>query len=40
LERATRLSATMRVHGDFWAFKGQPDLLSIETVDADTHYLE
>ena len=36
-ERATQLSATMRVYGDFWAFKGQPDLLSIETVDADIH---
>ena len=36
-ERATRLSATMRVYGDFWAFKGQPDLLSIESVEADIH---
>ena len=36
-DRATQLSATMRVYGDFWAFKGQPDPLSIETVDADIH---
>jgi len=36
-ERATRLSATMRVYGDFWAFKGQPDLLCIESVEADIH---
>jgi hypothetical protein len=36
-ERATQLSATMRIHGEFWAFKGQPDLLSIETVAADIH---
>jgi hypothetical protein len=36
-ERATQLSATMRVYDDFWASKRQPDLLSIETVDADIH---
>ena len=36
-ERATQLSGTIWVYGDFWAFKGQPDLLSIETVHADIH---
>jgi hypothetical protein len=36
-ERGSRVSATVRVHGDFWAFKGQPDLLSVESIQEDVH---
>jgi hypothetical protein len=36
-DRASRVSATVRVHGAFWAFKGQPDLLSVESVEANVH---
>lgn len=36
-QEATRISATVHVHGGFWAFKGQPDLLGVEYVTADLH---
>lgn len=32
---ATTVSAQVHVHGVFWPYKGQPDLLGIETVTAD-----
>jgi hypothetical protein len=34
---ASTVSATMHVHGGFWAFKGQPDRLGVESVTADIH---
>lgn len=34
-ERATTLTATVRVYGSFWAAKGHGDLLGIEKVTAD-----
>lgn len=34
-EEAVRVSATVHVHGGFWAFKGQPDLLGMEKVTVD-----
>ena len=32
---ATSATATVNVHGVFWPYKGQPDLLGVETVTAD-----
>jgi len=32
---ATTATATVNVHGVFWPYKGQPDLLGVETVTAD-----
>lgn len=32
---ATTASASVHVHGVFWPYKGQPDLLGVETVTAD-----
>ena len=32
---ASTLSATVHVYGRFWAFKGQPDRLGVESVTAD-----
>jgi hypothetical protein len=34
---ASTVSATVHVHGGFWAFKGQPDRLGVESVTADIH---
>src|SRR5499433_80001 len=34
---ASTLSATVHVYGRFWAFKGQPDRLGVESVTADIH---
>lgn len=34
---ASTVSATVHVHGGFWAFKGQPDRLGVELVTADIH---
>lgn len=32
---ATSVTAQVHVHGAFWPYKGQPDLLGVETVTAD-----
>ncbi|WP_326836862.1 hypothetical protein VSH64_18510 [Amycolatopsis rhabdoformis] len=32
---ATNISATVRIYGAFWPFKGQPDRLGVEAVTAD-----
>ncbi len=37
LGRAAAISATVHVHGGFWAFKGQADRLGVESVTADVH---
>jgi hypothetical protein len=34
---ASTVSATVRVHGGFWAFKGQSDRLGLESVTANIH---
>jgi hypothetical protein len=34
---ASTVSATVHVYGGFWAFKGQPDRLGVESVMADIH---
>jgi hypothetical protein len=34
---ASTISATVHVHGAFWALKGQPDRLGVESVTADIH---
>jgi hypothetical protein len=34
---ASTVSASVHVHGGFWAFKGQPDRLGVESVTADIH---
>jgi hypothetical protein len=34
-ERAAAISATVHIYGAFWPYKGQPDLLAVETVTAD-----
>jgi hypothetical protein len=36
-EHAASVSAQVHVHGGFWGFKGQPDLLGHELVTADIH---
>jgi hypothetical protein len=36
-EEAATVSAKVRVFGGFWKFKGQPDLLGVESVTADIH---
>jgi hypothetical protein len=34
-ESAKSVTATVNVHGVFWPYKGQPDLLGVQTVTAD-----
>src|SRR5918998_4552090 len=34
-ESAKTITATVNVHGVFWPYKGQPDLLGVQTVTAD-----
>ncbi|WP_214406192.1 hypothetical protein [Pseudonocardia lacus] len=36
-EKAASVAAEVHVHGGFWAYKGQPDLLGHQSVVADVH---